>query len=962
VPSLKVLSLQSSPQAASQARGKLFEILIADVFRHLGFKIDKIASTNYSGMEIDVEGRATISGIPLYAECKCYETAVDAPKFQAFYGKYTSRWKRDKRAQGIFLALPGVNSHAKGFYRDNCESDQEMTVRLLEEPDVLTAIYESKLVVHPTVIERQVPEDIGVSGDSWLIYCDKGTFWVQLIVRAGTGVADTVALFDGSGKSIADSATIEYLNQLDSDLASFSRLQIDKLGAASPNPRTAQASSPVELDEIVQVRGSSSWFEYQFPASPEHFVGRTETLNEVSTFVEAVLRRNTSSRSLLYEGNSGWGKSSLALTTVARLREAGQLGVVIDCRSISAASSILQVVDYALRQLAGDETPSLFSKTSRVEHITGFDGAAKALVSFGRDLEQKNQLAAIFLDQFENLFFLPEALRRVRDLLAAVGDAQTNIVFGFAWKSDLIGTMSEFPFQLRDEIAQRSKRLPIDTFSEVETNALLDKLRAELRTQIRKDLRFLLSEFSQGYPWLLKKLCAHVKSQRDNGVSQIDIANKLLNIEELFQDDLLGLSAEQQEALHRIAKVAPVAVSELNDQFTPDVLQVLVNRRLIVRVGHKYDVYWDIFRDYLNTNRIPIQENYMLRVQVGAVLKAVTLLANYGGPVPTSEFSKRGGLSENSAFNVLRDLKLLGIAAVQDSEIRLQISISGTAKQPELIDQIRVHLRDRLVRNRFVSQITASLKLDLSLSEGHVAQLLESWCPYVSAAPKTWQMYAHILAAWLDLADLASYDPKTKTLSYLAPSPTAELRKRDVLIPRRRRAGDFALTIQFQPVERLALEVARALTGIKPNYGQFRKTTLSKGFGVLEDLKFLERTQRGYRVSPKLDPEFISNEATRRKLFAAAILKIGSFQTFLGILERHSLGGASQLQLAVELRAGIGVDWKDGTAQTNAKIMLDWARSLGVAPGVFAASKRGRWKKKNVSSSTRRPTKARKRS
>ena len=87
--------------------------------------------------------------------------------------------------------------------------------------------------------------------------------------------------------------------------------------------------------------------------------------------------------------------------------------------------------------------------------------------------------------------------------------------------------------------------------------------------------------------------------QRETGVSQADIANKLLNIEELFQDDLRGLSPEQEEALHRIAKLAPVAVSDLNDQFTPEVLQSLVHRRLVVRVGPKYDIYWDIFRDYI---------------------------------------------------------------------------------------------------------------------------------------------------------------------------------------------------------------------------------------------------------------------------------------------------------------------------------------------------------------------------
>ncbi len=945
MPSLKVLSLQSSPQSSAQARGKLFEKLSADVFRHLGFKIDKIASANYSGMEIDIEGRSIVADIPLYAECKCYETPVDAPKFQAFHGKYTSRWRRDQRAQGIFLALPGLNSHAKAFYRDNCEADREMTVRLLEEDAVVQALYESKLAVHPTAIEAQIPREIGLSGDSWLIYCDKGYFWIQLVTRTGVGVADTVAFFDGTGQPVADNSTIEYLTQLDPDLLSFQRLLLEKPPATAPKVLIAEIVP--ELDEIVQVRGSSSWFEYQFPASPEHFIGRAETLEGLLKFADEVLKKSTSSRSLLFEANSGWGKSSLALTTIARLKLAGHLGVVIDCRSISTSSSILQVVDYALRELAGkDEERSLFSFSGTRERITGFDGAAKALINFGSLLEKRTQLACIFLDQFENVFFLPDALRRIRDLLAAISDAQTNIILGFAWKSDLIGTTGEFPFQMRDAIAECSKRLSIDTFSEEETSALLDKLKAELGTELRKDLRFLLSEFSQGYPWLLKKLCAHVKSQRENGVSQIDIANKVLNIEELFQDDLRGLTPEQQEALNRIAKLVPVAVSELNDQFTPDVLQVLVNRRLIVRVGHKYDIYWDIFRDYINTNRIPVQENYILRVRVAAIFKAAALLANEGGIMPASEFSKRGGLTENSALNVLRDLRMLGIAVAEESKIKLQISISKTTKQTELIDQIRVHLRDRLVRNRFVSRVMASLKIENALTEDRVANLLETWCPYISAASKTWRMYARILSTWLDLADLALYDPKGKMLSYYAPSPTAELRKRDVQIPAQRRGGGQVLSIQYSPVEKLALEVAGALQGVKPNYGQFRKTTLSKGFGVLEDLKFLDRTQKGYRVSPVLDAQFLKSPETRSKLFAEAIIKVEAFQTFLKVLEKYSSEGASLLTIGSELRAGIAADWKDGTSKVNAKIMLDWARCVGLAPGIFAASSRGKWKRK----------------
>jgi hypothetical protein len=85
-------------------------------------------------MEIDVEGVHLITGHSLYAECKCYESEVDSSKLQAFFGKFMTRWLKDKRAHGLFIAIPGINSHAKGFHshpisrgkEDSCGTDFTM--------------------------------------------------------------------------------------------------------------------------------------------------------------------------------------------------------------------------------------------------------------------------------------------------------------------------------------------------------------------------------------------------------------------------------------------------------------------------------------------------------------------------------------------------------------------------------------------------------------------------------------------------------------------------------------------------------------------------------------------------------------------------------------------------------------------------------------------------------------------
>ena len=73
---LKILGSGDSPQARAQARGKLFEKLMTLVLQHYGYQIDTKPNVNYAGMEIDIEGRAILADVQLYAECKCYETDV----------------------------------------------------------------------------------------------------------------------------------------------------------------------------------------------------------------------------------------------------------------------------------------------------------------------------------------------------------------------------------------------------------------------------------------------------------------------------------------------------------------------------------------------------------------------------------------------------------------------------------------------------------------------------------------------------------------------------------------------------------------------------------------------------------------------------------------------------------------------------------------------------------------------
>jgi len=791
---LRIVAGGDSQQSSAQKRGKLFEKLMAEVLRRYGYKIDRIANVNYAGMEIDIEGSSIVAGTPLYAECKCYATEIDAPKLQSFYGKYMTFWFKERRCQGLFIALPGINSYAKAFYNENCEGNNEITIRLLQEEEVLDSIFQVLPVVRPEVIYHSMSKKVGHPGDYSLCYTEKGFFYIQDIIPSGGTIPSSYCILDGAGNIISEKASLDFVKEVCPELKEMEMVTADT-GVFG----LQQSTKTQESEEIVEVKGSSECFEYQFPASPEHFVGRVSVLKEFKEFVNRVLNKETSCRGILFEANSGWGKSSIVLSAVDLVKKQGHFAVAIDSRAVSTSQFILKVLDHALRKF--DTFDGNIGEHERVEYITGFEGAMKTMINLANRLEAKGKLLFIFLDQFENVFFHEDALTRIVNLLLKCADAQTNIVFGFSWKTDLVGTTDDFPYRLRDVITSVSNRITLDTFTELETTTLLDRLGNELHTTLRADLRFFLSEFSQGYPWLLKKLCAHVKAQRENGIPQSDIANRLLNVEQLFKEDLHGLTIEEENTLRKISKMAPISVSELGEEFKPSVVQTLVNRRLVVRVGIKYDIYWDIFRDYLNTGRLPIRENYILRAQVGSVLNATKIMVEANGILDTAAFQERARLSEKSIYNVFRDMNLLGIAEVKEGNVILDIELPKQENEWNTV--LREHLKERLQRNRIIWKVICALKEKESISTNDLSELLKESCPYISASKTTWLTYARVLQGWMDAADLGILNIRNRTLSFLKPGK--EVRERKLVFAKRH--GTRTPRIQYAPI----LEVAKRL-------------------------------------------------------------------------------------------------------------------------------------------------------
>jgi hypothetical protein len=149
--------------------------------------------------------------------------------------------------------------------------------------------------------------------------------------------------------------------------------------------------------------------------------------------------------------------------------------------------------------------------------------------------------------------------------------------------------------------------------------------------------------------------------------------------------------------------------------------------------------------------------------------------------------------------------------------------------------------------------------------------------------------------------------------------------------------------IQYNPVFEMCKRISAALqTGNRIDVSGFKPSTITKSLATLEDLGFIVRKRGSFGVANKM-AEFGRNPDGQHKLLADAALLMPTFAAFVELLCEQRLENVSLLHLGRELNSRLGHSWKDGTAQTTAKILLAWARHTGLAPEPFAEARRGRF-------------------
>lgn len=727
-PVVLLLAEGESQGALNHAKGHLFEQFMAQVLHVYGYEEPTREHLNVTanGVELDIRLRHDMDRATALAECKAYSAPVNVERLAAFYGKLSMERLKNPEIRGFFIAIPRLTGDAQEAADEITAADSSF--RVLTANDIWSMLSARSLVKVPEASQ-------GSASDPALVVHESGVYGACLEIDPATKTAARVLVRANDGG--VHSRALELLGE-----TSYAQgLQVLDTRGPAPEllPRPAAShSDPL----VVEVVGSTSDFEYQLPASPKYFVGRRKALRDAETLLDRGVGL------IVLNAQSGWGKSSLALKVAAQARARGGHSIVVDARTAGPGGFVPAVLRHAA---SSAEAAGLL----RLHPDATWATLAGSLQSL-RDAQwgAGDGRLLIFFDQFENVFKDEDLTREFRDLALWSLDRQTRLLIGFAWKTDYVGWTENHPYRLRDEIRGHSSLLALEPFGARDVEIILKRLEKQVDRKLSREIRQRLREYSQGLPWLLKKLSGHLIREMSEGKSQEQLVAEALNVANLFESDLASLNPAEREALTFVARYAPIQASEITERFNAELVQSLLDQRLIVQVGEKLDTYWDTFRDYLNTGRVPIEDSFILRQTPASVARLVSEVLKHQGDASVSDITSAWNTSENVVWNVARELRQLGLASYVPNRVQLipEIMASGNMEA-----EFRKRVGQALRRHRGFSAFTELAERGQGeVAVSQFARTLKNVFPAVDVADSTWNVYARVFLAWFEYAGIAS--------------------------------------------------------------------------------------------------------------------------------------------------------------------------------------------------------------
>ena len=722
---------------AQKQQGDILENFIEELMDVLGYKV--IRNVRFTSCELDLLCKNKVSEKEIYVECKAYnEGTLSADLLKKMLGTIDF----NQYSEGWFFTTGTLSKDAKGFV-ETWEKRDDRAKLLIYTPDrIVDAMVDARIIQRPpTLSPRELMLNDDMELGEWnLILSEYGKYWGASILN--NGIPISFCLCSASkGNVVEDNNLIAKIKQTNLSFLVYPYWTEIPLDGKSNKETNCS---------VVEVEIGERWSDYR-PARPEHFVGRKKTIQAIFRFISQVKKRSTDTRVFAIKGESGIGKSSF----VAKIREDAKNHskpnhIFLYAVDVRAANNASYIAASLLQCLKGAQKLGYGSKNKLTLTNVQNPLESDSIKIFLDECNRKNEVIVLVLDQFEELYSKPELsgiFNAAKELMFSVIAAKTCMIMGFAWKTDCSIPQDHPAYHMWHELQDHRFEVPLKQFSHSDAEQSLSMFEAELGEKIRPTLKKYLLSNCQGLPWLLKKLCIHFEQQLSHGFSQIEIESSSLDIASLFEKDLNSLSSKELSCIKHIAKNTPADWVETLDIFDGEIIQSLINKRLIIKRGNKLNLYWDIFKDYVNSGNIPeIPFNYIPQSTSLNGLLRVCMCLNSSTGKDLDILAKETGLKKTTVRNIVHDLIQFGI--VKNNTTLDNICLSDSIVNSDERSFLRF-LRSTFKRHQLTIFLSHE-RNQMPTTYEQTIDFLKQILPAAQHDRKTWEVYAKKMILWLD--------------------------------------------------------------------------------------------------------------------------------------------------------------------------------------------------------------------
>ncbi len=666
-----IINFEGDPKSIVQDKGKLFEFLVRELVEHLGYQEIELRSS-MGGKEYDIKAKAKLGGRTLIGQAKAWDKTIGSAEISEFVGSLDNEDIPDDAA-GLFISLTDFTPQGHQYLSKlkSSKRDRILTIVGNEIFDYLEKIGYASI---QEVKRRAKHRFQNKAGDTYFLVSNRGNFFIQLLVRHEETRPKAFCVLDKDGEFISEVEFGELLQQHIEELRELTFLT---------QKGDFKSILDISIGSIGPGPDGANWFEYKLPAPPQYFIGRHRQIENFQSFIMDVQKDRINIRTYQVLSPSGVGKTSF----MRKLQSiSAQPSYFEDARNFRSSVDLLVLMQEFLNSCKNAIGVPESVPTDTTSVLNQF-------AKVGRELHKQGLVGVIFVDQFESLFLKADLYAQFLDLIAKVTHDAKYVVFCIARRNDQPTTFDDRMNLDLQRLVGMSCSIELKDFSRSEVLELLSHLSDEIGQVAKQKLLNVALEFAaSGYPWLCKRVGAHIRDAVvKKGLTQEVLIQSSISPEELFDEDLAELDILDREFLKELAKYLPATLDDLSQKYDvkrlTSKLRMFHDMRLVRLIGRTYDTYSDLFKEYLKTGEVPLPTRYVFRGPPSTTKRVLDTIIKHNCKNVKDIAKLAGKISHGTVQNVLRELRMLELIETSRGHLNVDQGVSN-AYQEGRIDSL----------------------------------------------------------------------------------------------------------------------------------------------------------------------------------------------------------------------------------------------------------------------------------